>query len=60
MNLAGRGEAVDRSGLVGSRSMTDEPVLLRVNKDKRGNAPNDPVGHDVMLAGRVGPHSNTE
>ena len=53
----------------GSRSRTDQPVLLRVITDKRGNAPNDPVGHDVMLAGRgemvdrpdrVGPHSNTE
>ena len=60
---------MDRSGPVGSRSKTDQPVLLGVNTDKRGNAPNDPVGHDVMLAGRgemvdrpdrVGPHSNKE
>ena len=57
------------SGPVGSRRKTDQPVLLGVNTDKRGNAHNDPVGHDVMLAGRgemvnrpdrVGPHSNTE
>ena len=41
---------MDRSGPVGSRSKTDQPVLLSVNTDKRGNAPNDPVGHDVMLA----------
>ena len=69
MNSAGRGEPVDRSGPVGSRSKTDQPVLLGVNTDNRGNAPNDPVGHDVMWAGRgemvdrpdrVGPHSNKE
>ena len=60
---------MDRSGPVGSRSKTDQPVFLGVNTDKRGNAPNDPVGHDVMWAGRgemvdrpdrVGPHSNKE
>ena len=46
-------------------SGTDRPVL----KDKGGNAPNGPVGRDVILAGRremvdrpdpVGPHSRTE
>ena len=54
---------------MGSKSKTDQPVLLGVNTDKRGKAPNDPVGHDEMLAGRgemvdrpdrVGPHSNKE
>ena len=66
INSAGRGEP---GNPVGSRRKTDQPVLLDVNTDKRGNGPNDPVGHDVMLAGRgemvdrpdrVGPHSNTE
>ena len=47
-NSAGRGEPGDRSGPVGSRSGTDRPVL----KDRGRNAPNCPVGHDVMLAGR--------
>ena len=60
---------MDRSSPVGSQSRTEQPVLLRVHTDKRGNAPNDPVGHNVMLAGRgemvdqpdlVGPHSDTE
>ena len=52
MNSAGRGEPMDRSGPMGSQSRTEQPVLLRVHTDKRGNAPNDPVGHNVMLAGR--------
>ena len=50
MNSAGRGEPVDRSGPVGSQSRTEQPVLLRVHTE--GKRPNDPVDHNVMLAGR--------
>ena len=47
-NSARRGEPGDRSDPVGSRSETDRPVLT----DKGGDAPNCPVGLEVILAGR--------
>ena len=52
MNLAGRREPVDWSGPVGPQSNTEQPVLLGLNTDERGNAPAGPVGPDVILAGR--------
>ena len=64
-NSSGRGEPGDRSGPVGSRSGTDWPVLT----DKGVDAPNCPVGLEVLLAGRremvdrpdpMGPHRSTE
>ena len=39
MNSAGRGEPMDRSGPVGSRSGTEQPVLLGVHTDKRETPP---------------------
>ena len=64
-NSAGRGEPGDRSASVGSSSGTDRLVLT----DKGVDAPNCPVGLEVILAGRrkmvdrpdpVGPHRSTE
>ena len=69
MNSAGRREPVDRSGPVGPLSKTEQPVLLGLNTDERGNESAGPVGPDVNSAGRgepvdrsgpVGPHSTTE
>ena len=69
MNSAGRGEPVDRSGPEGPQSNTEQPVLLGLNTDERGNAPAGLVGPDVILAGRgetverpglVGPQNRTE
>ena len=54
---------------MGQLSDTEQPITLGVMTDKGANGPNGPVGHDVMLAGRmvmvdrpdpVGPHSGTE
>ena len=54
---------------VGQLRDTEQPITLGVMTDKGANGPNGPVGHDVMLAGRmemvdrpdpVGPHSGTE
>ena len=54
---------------MGPLSTTEQPVLLGLNTDERGNAPAGPVGPDVILAGRgepvewpglVGPHNRTE
>ena len=62
-------EPVNRSGPVGQLRDTEQPITLGVMTDKGANGPNGPVGHDVMLAGRmemvdrpdpVGPHSGTE
>ena len=62
-------EPVNRSGPVGHRRDTEQPITLGVMTNKGANSPNGPVGHDVMLAGRmemvdqpdpVGPHSGTE
>ena len=64
-----RDKPVNRSGPVGQLSDTEQPITLGVKTDKGANGPNGPVGHDVMLAGRmemvnrpdpVGPHSGTE
>ena len=69
MDLAGRREPVDRLGRVGPLSTTEQPVLLGLNTDERGNAPAGPVGPDVILAGRretvdrpglLGPQNKTE
>ena len=60
---------MDRSGPVGPQSTYEQPVLLGLVTDNRGNAPTGPVGHDVILAGRgetvdrpvlVGSHNSTE
>ena len=57
---------MDRSGPVGPQSNTEQPVLLDLNTDERGNAPAGPVGPDVILAGRgetvemAGPSGPTE
>ena len=62
-------EPVNRSGPVGQLRNTEQPMTLGVMTDKGANGPNGPVGHDVMLAGRmemvdrpdpVGPHCGTE
>ena len=62
-------EPVNRSGPVGQLSDTEQPITLSVRTDKGANGPNGPVGHDMMLAGRmemvdrpdpVVPHSRTE
>ena len=64
-----RDKPVNRSGPVGQLSDTEQPIMLGVMTDKGTNGPNGPVGHDVMLAGRmkmvnrpdpVGPYSGTE
>ena len=64
-NSSRRGEAGDRSDPAGSRSGADRPVWT----DKGGDAPNYPVGLEVLLARRretldrpdpVGPHRSTE
>ena len=64
-NSSGRGEPGDRSDPAGSRSGTDRPVLT----DKGGDAPNCPMGLEVLLDGRrkmldrpdpVGPHRSME
>ena len=69
MNYTGRREPVDRSGPVGPLSTTEQPVLLGLNTDERGNASTGPVGPDINAAGRgepvdrsgpVGPQSTTE
>ena len=49
MNSAGRCEPVDRSGLVGPQSKTEQPVLLGLHADQVGNAPAGPVGPDIMM-----------
>ena len=62
-------EPVTRWAPVGQLSDTEQPITLGVMTDKGANGPIGPVGHDVMLAGRleminrpdpVGPHSGTE
>ena len=62
-------EPVTRSAPVGQLSYTEQPITIGVMTDKGANGPIGPVGHDVMLAGRleminrpdpVGPHSGTE
>ena len=55
MNLAGRCEPVDRLGPVGPMSTTEQPVLLGLNTDERGNDSAGPVGPDVNSAGRGEP-----
>ena len=64
-----RREPVDRSDPLGPQSTYEQPVLLGLVADDRGNAPTDPVGHNAILAGRgemvdrldlVGPHNSTE
>ena len=69
VNSAGRGEPVDRSGPVGPQSNAEQPVLLGLNTDGRGNTPVGRVGPNEILAGRwetvdkpglVGPHNRTE
>ena len=64
-NLTRRVEPEDRSALVGSRGETDRPVLT----DKGVDAPNCPVGLEVIVTGRkemvdrpdpVGPDRSTE
>ena len=54
---------------MGPQSNTEQPVLLGLNTDERGNAPAGPVGPDVILAGQgetvdppglVGPQNRTE
>ena len=68
VNSAGRGELVDQPGLVGPQSNAEQPVLLGLNTDGRGNTPVGPVGPNVILArrgetverpGLVGPRSGT-
>ena len=49
MDSAGRCEPVDRSGLVGPQSKTEQPVLLGLDADQVGNAPAGPVGPDIMM-----------
>ena len=69
MDSAGRCEPVDRSGLVGPQSKTEQPVLLGLDTDRVENAPAGPVGPDMNSAGRrepvdrsglVGPQNKTE
>ena len=69
MDSAGRCEPVDRSGLVGPQSKTEQPVLLGLDADRVENAPVGPVGPDMSSAGRcepvdrsglVGPQNKTE
>ena len=64
-----RREPVDRSGPLGPQSTYEQPVLLGLVADDRGNAPTDPVGHNMILAGRgemvdrldlVGPYNSTD
>ena len=43
MNYAERREPVDRSGQVGPLDTTEQPVLLGLNKDERGNASAGPA-----------------
>ena len=52
---AGRCEPVDRSGLVGPQSKTEQPVLLGLDADRVENAPAGPVGPDMSSAGRREP-----
>ena len=49
MDSAGRCEPVDRSGLVGPQSKTEQPVLLGLDADQVGNAPAGPVDPDIMM-----------
>ena len=69
MDSAGRCKPVDRSGLVGPQSKTEQPVLLSLDADQVGNAPAGPVGPDMKSTGRrepvdrsglVGPQNKTE
>ena len=69
INLRGRGEPVNRSGLVDLPNNTEQPVFLGFNTAKRRNAPTGSVGHYVILAEReemvdrldlVGPQNSTE
>ena len=62
-------EPVIRSGPVGHQRDTEQPITLGVMTNRGTNSPTGPVGHDVMLAGRmemvdqpdpVGPHEETE
>ena len=55
MDSAGRCEPVDRSGLVGPQSKTEQPVLLGLDADRVENAPAGPVGPDMNYAGRREP-----
>ena len=47
-------EPVTRSGPAGQLSDTEQPIMLGVMTDKGANGSIGPVGHDVMLAGRIG------
>ena len=49
MDSAGRCEPVNRSGLVGPQSKTEQPVMLGLHADQVGNAPAGPVGPDIMM-----------
>ena len=51
MNYAGRREPVDWSGQVGPLGTTEQPVLLGLNTDERGNASAGPVSPDVNSGG---------
>ena len=62
-------EPVNRLGPVGHQRDTEQPITLGVMTNRGTNSPTGPVGHDVMLAGRmemvdqpdpVGPHGGTE
>ena len=62
-------EPVIRSGLVGHQRDTEQPIMLSVMTNRGTISPPGPVGHDVMLAGRmemvdqpdpVGPYEETE
>ena len=62
-------EPVIRSGPVGHQRDTEQPIMLSVMTNRGTISPPGPVGHDVMLAGRmemvdqpdpVGPYEETE
>ena len=46
---AGRRKPVDRSGLVGPRNKTDQPVLPVSDADQVGTVPAGPVGPDIII-----------
>ena len=47
--LAGRGETVDRPGLVGPQNRTEQSVFLRLDADQVGHVPASTVDPDVMI-----------
>ena len=58
IKLRGRREPVDRSGPGGPLSATEQPVLLGLHTDESEKDSTDPLGPDVIPAGRgepVGP-----